>query len=161
MGRAIKDTKVQVGGQAGPLGKGMPLSKAAGPGANGFGGISGRFKQAAAQKGFGKPQKTSMFGRMFAGNPEIQKKIQTAFQAKQQRQKYGGLGGRFRQWYDQNKQGNPGALVPPGQQPPAGVQPTQQPVPISQPPTGGLVSKEPVNKPKFGSGSQGAQFSNV
>ena len=32
MGRAIRGTKVKVDGQAGPLGKGMPLTQAAGPG---------------------------------------------------------------------------------------------------------------------------------
>lgn len=32
MGRAIKHTNVKVDGQAGPLGKGVPMTKAAGPG---------------------------------------------------------------------------------------------------------------------------------
>lgn len=32
MGRAFKDTSVKVGGQAGPIGKGVPMTEAAGPG---------------------------------------------------------------------------------------------------------------------------------
>jgi len=32
MGRAIKNTTLKVGGRAGPLGKGVPMTKAAGPG---------------------------------------------------------------------------------------------------------------------------------
>ncbi len=152
MGRAFKDTSVKVGGQAGPIGKGVPMTEAAGPGgqiktlmskalekqqgqtANGFGGI------AAAQKGMGRPAPRSMFARMFAGNPKIQKRINDAWQAKQQRQRYGGLGGRFAQFFDQKKQqanrgmapGSmaPGSMAPPGQPQPT-PQPTAQPTPVS------------------------------
>lgn len=156
MGKAIKGTSVKVEGQAGPLGKGMPLAQAVGSGgaasvaqgqpiqpntqAPGFKGLMKRAGDSASSTpgigtGVGVMPKSNLFSRMFAKNPEMQKRLNLAFQKKQQANKYGGMSGMFRKAYDQ-KQANLNAQAP-GQ-----VQPTGGVTQLGPPTHGGLVSKQ-------------------
>ncbi len=148
MGKAIKGASIKVEGEAGPLGKGMPVTQAAGPiqgskslndRANASASATGVALSAAGAApgqqpmmgtGMGVPNtgggyaqskknwlqqrqqqgnfQNSFFGRMAAKNPAMKKRFQTAFDAKQQKQKYGGMGGMFRRALDKKQMQTPG-----------------------------------------------------
>ena len=135
MGKAIKEAKVKVGGQAGPMGKGqgVPLTQAVGQGglkgamegkpmmgANsqvpGMKGLAERVEAAGKGLGSGVGAPKGMFGKTLFGNKE-----------------------KFNQLYKRKMQQlqnvNPGSMAPPGQPMGGGV------TKLGPPTHGGLVSK--------------------
>ena len=125
MGRAIKHTNVKVDGAAGPLGKGVPLSKAAGPGGIAKPGMEQGsqipgFKELMAKKMAAmKNSKSRLFRGMTLGNTGDKGAFYDKLKQRMGQQRRGGL---FSRAFDQMGKkpgrglfGGGGKLVPPGQ----------------------------------------------
>ena len=153
MGRAIRGATFKAGGQAGPLGKGVPLTKAAGPGGLGevaAGKVGTQTPQVPGFKGLMERRRAAAFNKM--GKSRLlsqlrpsQEQFNTIWDKRmQQRVNRGGFFGRA--WNKlQNK------MTP--QQPQQPMQPPGQPDPggatMLPPPTGGLISKPTVQRQDY------------